>query len=172
MIYTIYSLSCPETKSVFYIGVTIRDLKTRLSCHISDAKGYNYPVYKFMGGLTKPPIIEAIEEIDTDDKFEAQMVEKYWIEQFRQWGYSLYNTESNKSIIKYKRTSDEVMYDIYKGWGKKIPSDFVWVEEWLKHPLYLEKKGSYLDIIAARSEVWWKYKDQRYKALLRSMQRK
>ncbi len=169
MIYTIYTLSCPETSTPFYIGVTTQELKARMSCHIADSRTYDYPVYRFFKTLPSYPIIEAIEDVETKDKCFAHNIEKYWIEQFRQWGFKLYNSDGNKSIIKYKRTSDEYLYEIYKEKRMKIPYQYKWVAEWLRHPNCMDKQGSYAEIVEIRNNIYMSYSKQRYRDLLKTI---
>lgn len=94
--YHIYILKHPETGEVFYVGKTTKDLKTRLSGHLSDtglstAKG-QYLQKLFDAGLR--PEIEAIETIHGTcyiDKVKLSERELFWIKYFKNKGVELTN---------------------------------------------------------------------------------
>lgn len=91
----IYSLAHPVTNEIRYIGVTSGNLNTRLAQHKWDAK--NKMSYKchwiknILDSTNRMPNIELIEETNDVDWI---WLEIYWIEQFRQWGFDLVNTDS------------------------------------------------------------------------------
>jgi len=89
----IYTLSDPETNEIRYVGKTIGTLNSRLSKHLCDSKrrGWKYHTINWINLLLKrglKPKIELIEEVlDSEWKF----WEKYWINQFKSWGFNLTN---------------------------------------------------------------------------------
>lgn len=104
-IFTIYTLSCPLSKTVKYVGVTRQQLKSRLSGHKTGGNGYNSELTRWIKGLTQPPIIEPVLEFFANNHHEACLEENFWIEQFGQWGFELLNRKdrSGKYVL---HTSD------------------------------------------------------------------
>jgi len=97
---------------VFYVGATIQPLKSRLNGHLTESKKYNHSVLKYIRENKINPIIELVEECDYSNKNEFIRNEKYWIDQFRQWGFPLRNVIGNKSAKRSmkrmpKRSIDE-----------------------------------------------------------------
>lgn len=100
MTYIFYTLSHPVSKSVFYVGVTRNDLVTRMRGHLTSKNtGNPQPVYRYMATEAEfgDPIIETIEVLELDSDEESRVVERYWIDQMRQWGFNLYNHLGNLS---------------------------------------------------------------------------
>lgn len=87
----IYSLKCPISNTIRYIGKTIESLEKRLNRHIGDIKKSNHRVNWIKSLLIKglKPEIELLEEVHIDDWIVA---EKYWINLFRFWGFDLVNS--------------------------------------------------------------------------------
>ena len=86
----IYTLNCPITGEVKYIGKTIKPVEKRLTEHLSDLRGYDkrknwLRMLKLMG--LKP----YVEILDCVDSAEWAFWESYWICQFRAWGFNLKN---------------------------------------------------------------------------------
>lgn len=91
----VYSLSHPITKEIRYIGVTTGRLQSRLCQHVWDSKNKlshksNW-ISNIISTTKERPLIELLEEVDNSD---WEWVERYWIEQFKQWGFSLVNTKT------------------------------------------------------------------------------
>jgi hypothetical protein len=84
----IYSLSCPYTKKVKYIGKTTGSLESRLSGHnvTTDSRVSKWARKLFMRG--RKPIIEIIDIVSWS---ESNYWERYWIHQFIAWGFDLLN---------------------------------------------------------------------------------
>ena len=85
----IYILIDPRDNSPRYIGRTLQSLRERLGRHLNDKavnKRTNW--IKHLKNLGLIPTIELLEECD-----EANYVflEKYWISQFKCWGFTLVN---------------------------------------------------------------------------------
>ena len=101
---TIYTLTCPIVNKVVYIGATSKTLESRLIGHVSSndgSKRANWLTELRNNGLK--PIIEAIDTTDSDGSLK---VEEYWINQFRAWGFKLYNSNNvvtyGNSIVRRK----------------------------------------------------------------------
>lgn len=102
MIIRFYTLSDPRTPDeIRYVGKTKTALNRRLSGHISGTKrafqgkatrNHNTNWIKSLLDLGLKPIIKEIEsfEIEEDSK-EWIILEKYWISQFKSWGFNLTN---------------------------------------------------------------------------------
>lgn len=97
----IYSLSDPETLEVRYIGKA-NDIKYRYWSHLHEAKNdlrnqHKCNWIKKLLSQDKLPLIEIVEEVSIDDWQES---EKYWIAQFKAWGYNLINkTEGGEAGV-------------------------------------------------------------------------
>lgn len=89
--FTVYTLSCPLSKEVMYVGVTRQPLKNRLSGHLSGGNGYMSNITTWIKGLNQIPIIEPIIEFYANNHHEAILEENFWLEQLRQWGFDLLN---------------------------------------------------------------------------------
>lgn len=65
--YSIYLLTCPDTNTPIYVGLTKLRLGKRLSLHIQDGKKRTHPVCKYIKTLTEKgirPTIKLIEQCD------------------------------------------------------------------------------------------------------------
>jgi hypothetical protein len=89
----IYTLSDPTTKEIKYVGKTKSSLKYRLSQHIHesliDTKTHKKAWIKGLIMQDLLPVIEELEIIDNNDCWKKS--EKYWIAQFKCWGFNLTN---------------------------------------------------------------------------------
>lgn len=87
----IYTLSCPDTGSIRYVGKTIKNLKDRLWVHISVSKTKRTHRDKWINSIIqkgKKPIIELLDECGEEDWV---IYEMYWIAQIKGWGFNLTN---------------------------------------------------------------------------------
>jgi len=90
MLYKIYTLSDPNTHEIRYIGKTKSKINTRLKQHIRDTYKYNNHRVNWIKSILckgKMPIIELLDETDKN----WQILECYWISQFKAWGFNLTN---------------------------------------------------------------------------------
>lgn len=93
----IYSLACPKTNQIKYIGKTISDLKDRLMGHSCAPTSYDNKIwFRNLKEHNLIPTIELLEEVDKSNADEAEM---FWIEQMKQWGFKL-NNKTKTSLIK------------------------------------------------------------------------
>lgn len=102
-VYKMYSLKNPITNEIRYIGITSVRLNARLSQHIYTGKNErkrNTPVSKWIYSLLKQDLKPVIELLDICEEVDWEWIEKYWIEQFKQWGFRLLNLrEGGTGII-------------------------------------------------------------------------
>lgn len=87
----IYTLSCPISNQVRYIGKTVESLEKRFNRHISYSKREKSHKANWINSLlknNKRPIIEILDECSTND---WEIIEQYWISQFKNWGFNLVN---------------------------------------------------------------------------------
>jgi len=92
LISTIYGLTDPETGGIRYVGKTSQGLKKRLQGHLRDkTQCHRVSWIKSLRDKGLTPSIITIEEVPNDD---WQSWEMYWIEVFREAGYSLVNSTS------------------------------------------------------------------------------
>lgn len=109
----IYTLSDPKTLEIRYVGKTEKTLKERLNYHIWDIKRTkNKHKINWLNSLIKKnlkPEIRLIEEVPFN---EWKFWEKYWISQFKIWGFNLlnyheggegYSSEDVKKLWKNKK---------------------------------------------------------------------
>lgn len=94
----IYTLTDPITNQIRYVGKTNRSLHARLCCHlITKERNHRANWIKGLIKKGKKPIIEIIEECDDAT---WKIYEKYWISQFKTWGFNLVNaTEGGEGGI-------------------------------------------------------------------------
>lgn len=85
----IYTLSHPITKEIRYIGKTKLSLNSRLKLHLkAKDKGYRS---NWVKSLLKESLIPVIEELEETDLENWRECERYWIAQFKVWGFRLTN---------------------------------------------------------------------------------
>lgn len=103
----IYTLTDPRNNIVKYIGITSSKLSNRLSHHCTVFKGNNYKInwIKKLKRLNLKPVIKELDICSTFN--EALYFEKYWIAQFKSWGFYLVNsTEGGEGSLGYKHTQE------------------------------------------------------------------
>jgi predicted DNA-binding protein YlxM (UPF0122 family) len=104
----IYTLS-DDSGNVRYVGKTKQYLKQRLYSHIkeSQTKGMKSHKISWIKSLLlkdERPKIEVVDEVPESD---WQFWKKYWIEQFKQWGFKLTNqTEGGQGGNGYEHTEE------------------------------------------------------------------
>jgi len=101
----IYTLEDPITKVVRYIGKTEQSLSKRLVKHVHDSKKKTSHRNNWITSLVKQglrPTITLLEEVTSKD---WQSEEKYWIPQFKAWGFDLVNgTYGGEAVYKKGET--------------------------------------------------------------------
>lgn len=94
MITKIYTLSSTrDCNNVRYIGKTIQPLKYRLNKHLFDAVELRLKrhVYNWVRKELNDGFQIIISQIDETDRQDWQIIEQYWISQFKSWGFKLTN---------------------------------------------------------------------------------
>ena len=121
---SIYSLSDPKTGEIRYIGKTYNHLRKRLYAHINECKGDNkshkISWIKSLLSNNEIPVISTIDIVPTN---EWEFWEKYWIDQFRQWGFNLTNIAPggyDNSYIRSEKTKKKMRYSKL---GTKLPEE-------------------------------------------------
>jgi hypothetical protein len=117
----IYTLKDPIFNKIRYVGKTKYTLKQRLAKHlVTKEKNYRGNWIRSILKQNLVPIIELIEEIK-EEKW--VFWEKYWISQFKTWGFNLVNaTEGGESgIISDKCRKACIKVNI----GKKQTPEFI-----------------------------------------------
>lgn len=94
----IYTLSHPISNEIRYIGKTKYSLEERLSKHLaSNGKNHRTNWIRSVLNLGLKPKIELLDECIEEN---WQNCEKYWISQFKEWGFDLVNsTEGGESGV-------------------------------------------------------------------------
>ncbi len=100
--YIIYTLSCPKTNVVKYIGQTYY-IKDRFRQHIAESRRTEHYKSYWIRSLMNEGLKPIIEVLDVVEESDANFWEKYWIEQFKSWNFSLVNSIHNNG---YKETDD------------------------------------------------------------------
>ena len=84
----IYTLTDPRNNQVRYVGKSNNPTK-RLYCHIGRTeKNHKYCWLKSLANEGHQPLLDIIDEVPID---EWVFWERYWIAQFRAWGFNLTN---------------------------------------------------------------------------------
>ncbi len=108
--YYIYVLKNPVNNEIFYVGKTTKELKMRLSGHLSDSGGETEKGKYILSILESggKPIIESVEVIYGIcylDKIKANQREYYWIKYYKNTGAPLTNkvgTDENSCNLEYQ----------------------------------------------------------------------
>ena len=92
----VYTLKCPITDEIKYVGLTTKPLSKRLACHVSRPAPKNSKWINNLRANGLKPTIEVLEEVE-GDKAHLLFTEKYWMNQLNTWGFKLNN---HYSLIK------------------------------------------------------------------------
>jgi hypothetical protein len=105
----IYTLRDPRNNDIRYIGKT-KWLNKRYKTHLEHAKKYGPGSTKKNSWIVKLlndgilPIMEVLDELD--DTTNWQLVEQYWIAQFKAWGFNLTNMTSGGDGLNINKWDD------------------------------------------------------------------
>ena len=119
--YVIYTISCPISNAIKYVGKTHRTLDERMLHHSRQTKDSDLKTWiNYIIGLKKTPIIEPVDECDEDDACE---LETFWIHQFECWGFKLFNiNQTIGKILKCRYYADDYKIKEYlKKLSQKTP---------------------------------------------------
>lgn len=96
----IYTLADARTPNeVRYVGKTVQSLKRRRDEHVWDAKkscktgenNHRINWIKHVLDEGSDIVIESLEEVIVQERVEWEILERYWISQFKCWGFNLVN---------------------------------------------------------------------------------
>jgi hypothetical protein len=96
----IYSLSCPISGEIKYIGKTTNSLQHRLNVHVCDRNKEKSPKSDWIKQLIEQGLHPIIEELECGDDLNS-FDEKFWMSLCRSWGFKLLNSDMD-----YGFTSD------------------------------------------------------------------
>jgi len=98
----IYTLENPNTGEIRYVGKTVRPLNYRLSHHISSDNQCHKT--NWIKSLDGDPVIKLVDKV-SDENWEFW--ERYWIQQFKAWGFDLVNhTDGGRGCIGMEQTEE------------------------------------------------------------------
>jgi|LakMenE01Jun11ns_1017448.scaffolds.fasta_scaffold9872590_3 hypothetical protein len=125
----IYSLSNPISNEVRYIGKST-NIENRYKQHIGRCKKEVTHKCSWIKNLQTENLKPKIEIVDLVESGEWQFWEKYWISQFKSWGFDLVNsTDGGDGILLHSDFTKKYMSNSKKGVGihdddyKKILSE-------------------------------------------------
>lgn len=116
----IYCLLHPITNEVRYIGVTSLSLSQRLSQHIWDSKNrLSHKSNWIKSTFNETGRFPVIEELEIVDDANWELMEQYWISQFKVWGFNLVNTSIGgcgviKDVFGRKRSIEAHKKKVYQ----------------------------------------------------------
>lgn len=119
----IYTLECPFTGEIRYIGKTVKPLSGRLQQHTSDTvkvKTHNGNWIKSILNKGGIPTIKLLETVPWE---ESQSAEMYWIAQFKTWGFRLTNETDGgegNSGRSHSLEQRRKVIESYRARGKKV----------------------------------------------------
>lgn len=119
----IYTLSCPITLKVKYIGFTSRlGLEKRYKEHLRDKRKCKRN--SWIKSLLKKNLYPIIEHLDSCNKQNWQELEQYWISQFKCWGFNLLNqTVGGEGRFGYKCTEEQKFRNSLRNKGKVLSQE-------------------------------------------------
>lgn len=123
--YTIYALIDPRDNQIRYIGITKKNLKSRLNNHYYKDARDNLAKRTWLNELTDLGMKALIEEIETVTEEQACFSEEFWIAHYRSIGVNLLNmTNGGYGVpgLKFTQAVRNRMSNALK--GKKKPIGF------------------------------------------------
>ncbi len=93
----VYTLACPTTNDIKYVGSTV-DLDQRLRQHLTSKQ--NPLIRQWVDSIGISPKIEVIDLMITDCRNDVFTLENFWIQQFEVWGFRLFNRTGNMGYTK------------------------------------------------------------------------
>jgi group I intron endonuclease len=123
----IYTLECPLTNKVRYVGKTI-NLLTRLRDHIKKSKNLKTHKDKWVNSLICEGLKPVIREIDSVDENNWQYWEKYYIKLFKDNGFNLVNHTDGGDGGSFKKHTEETKKKMSESQKNKKKPNFT--DEW------------------------------------------
>ena len=139
----IYTLSCPITNQIRYVGQTSKTIEFRLKRHLTEkgnCRRINW--FKSLKNKNLLPIIEIIDVVDSNDDW--RFWEQYYISLFKSWNFNLVNmTDGGDGIIGFKHSEATKLEFSKKRKGRKLTKE--WRENIIKNKADTsgEKNGMY-----------------------------
>lgn len=139
----IYTLTDPNSLQVRYVGKTTRSLNRRWHEHLrSKNKSHTVSWIKSLLNKDQRPIIELLDESSQEM---WQIDEKYWISQFKSWGFNLTNDKEGGQGGTHSEETRQKMSKTRKGrkysWGDKISASLKGTREGVKRGSYKLSDG-------------------------------
>jgi hypothetical protein len=187
---TIYALLDPNTYEVRYIGLTTRDIDTRLKEHFRPYKlkecNYKNSWLKSLIKKGQIPLIKIVQQWECIEVLELTKAEIYWVDYFKKIGCPLTNlTIGGEGITGYKHTEEAKLKISEAGKGNKYGEGYKHSKEWKKElsgrmkgnnfalrnkktsqqkkQVSEKLKGNKNAVGSAHSEEWKKEASQRHK---------
>jgi hypothetical protein len=114
----IYTLEHPETGEIRYVGKTKNPID-RFRSHINSSNGKKSHKRSWIDKLKSEGLYPIMSALDEVDESEWQYWERYWIHQFKCWGFNLLNhTAGGDGLTSGNQTSfnkDSVSWNTGKG---------------------------------------------------------
>lgn len=109
-IYQIYSLNCPITDEIKYIGQTYTSLKKRLNKHISDSRNPVVKVQCWIKSLTNKGLLPVMRLVEVCSKDNIDERETFYIAKYRSIGFDLKNISAGGAVRRdiAKETRDKI----------------------------------------------------------------
>lgn len=126
----IYTLSCPTTHEIRYVGKTAVDLNKRYAQHIYQWKRSKKLTHlnSWIMSLSKSNLKPTITLLDSVNG-EWEWLEKYWISQLKTWGFNLTNlTEGGSGATGYKFSEESKLKRLVS-----LKSSDLWKERNIRH---------------------------------------
>lgn len=117
----IYTLTDPITFDIRYVGITAR-LKERYRQHICTTFKHLTHTKAWIKGLKMKNLLPIMEVIEVTTEENCEWLEKYWISQFKCWGFNLTNLTIGGEGINGFKHSIEARLKITKAGLGRIPS--------------------------------------------------
>ena len=130
MITQIYTLSCPTTHEIRYVGKTVVDLNKRYTQHIYQWKRSKKLTHlnSWIMSLNKSNLKPTMTLLDSVNG-EWEWLEKYWISQLKTWGFNLTNlTEGGGGATGYKFSEESKLKRLVS-----LKSSDLWKERNIRH---------------------------------------
>lgn len=122
----IYTLNCPYTNTPYYIGKTCQSPKRRFSQHISSELNNNNKKANWIKSLKNKGTQPILEIIDQTEENDWEWLERYWISQYKTWGFDIKNLTDGGDGNKGQFQSEETKKKRSKALkGKKRPQDVI-----------------------------------------------
>lgn len=151
MLGIIYSLNCPTTNEIKYIGQTIHTLRSRLTKHLCDRSGNKKGTW--ITSLKNRKLKPTINLIFVSERKNLNYWEKFFVRKFKQLGYDLKNSteggECYDEMVKTRKAngwivSEETKRKMREAWKKKRESKIPKLKKHVSRLLLSDAKIMYV----------------------------